>query len=169
MGTSFTMYDAGASPKEMRYVAAKQARQHLRKELACVKYTKNISFSLTPRQMHAAIPNMTSEGAPRVICPTTEGSEQQMLEMLSSHDRRLMHLENKPPRYNESTKTYILDFGGRVTMASVKNFQLVEKSNSEEDIILQFGRCGENHFTMDFCHPMSPMQAFGIVLSCFEA
>lgn len=78
---------------------------------------------------------------------------------------------NKPPRYNKTTKTYILDFGKRVTMASVKNFQLVVKCARPEleSVILQFGRAGKDKFTMDFCHPLSPLQAFGISLSSFEA
>ena len=75
---------------------------------------------------------------------------------------------NKPPRYNKVTKTYILDFGKRVTMASVKNFQLVSPNNLEK-VLLQFGRAGKDKFTMDFCWPLSPLQAFGISLSSFEA
>jgi len=169
LGSSFTVYDSGASPKEMRYVSRNQAKKHLRKELAGIKYMKHISLSLTPREMLVGLPAVDSEGVAREVCPTSEGAEQQLLEMLSTRDRRLSILENKAPRYNEATKTYILDFGGRVTMASVKNFQLVEKSNDANEVLLQFGRCSEDRFTMDFRYPMSPLQAFGIVLSCFEA
>ena len=77
------------------------------------------------------------------------------------------------------TKTYILDFKGRVTVASVKNFQLVLHRKKvglfggdrtvERKTILQFGRIGADKFTMDFRYPMSPLQAFGIVLAAFEA
>jgi len=39
-------------------------------------------------------------------------------------------LRNRPPRWNEALKAYCLNFGGRVTQASVKNLQLV--SNEDE-------------------------------------
>lgn len=38
-------------------------------------------------------------------------------------------LRNKPPRWNQSMGAYCLNFGGRVTQASVKNFQLVSVDN----------------------------------------
>ena len=38
-------------------------------------------------------------------------------------------LRNKPPRWNEALGAYCLSFGGRVTQASVKNFQLVAVDN----------------------------------------
>lgn len=44
---------------------------------------------------------------------------------------------------------YVLNFYGRVTMASVKNFQLVSTEDFDR-IILQFGRVAKDEFTMDF-------------------
>lgn len=44
-------------------------------------------------------------------------------------------------------KTYVMDFRNRVTIPSIKNFQ-VEDGNS--NVVLQFGRVGQNDFTMDF-------------------
>lgn len=38
-------------------------------------------------------------------------------------------LRNKPPRWNQGLGAYCLNFGGRVTQASVKNFQLVSVDN----------------------------------------
>ena len=46
----------------------------------------------------------------------------------------------------------------------MKNFQLVSPNNLEK-VLLQFGRAGNDKFTMDFCWPLSPLQAFGISLS----
>lgn len=40
-----------------------------------------------------------------------------------------MVLRNKPPRWNQGLGAYCLNFGGRVTQASVKNFQLVSVDN----------------------------------------
>jgi tubby-related protein 1 len=39
----------------------------------------------------------------------------------------------------------------------------------EEYIILQFGRIGEDVFTLDVQYPMSILQGFGVALSSFDA
>jgi tubby-related protein 1 len=57
---------------------------------------------------------------------------------------------------------------GRVTMASVKNFQLIEPED-HETVVLQFGRVGKHDFTMDVRWPFTPLQAFGVVLSSFDS
>ena len=38
---------------------------------------------------------------------------------------------------------------------------------TDDDVVLRFGRVGPNRFNMDFCYPLSPIQAFGICLSRF--
>lgn len=49
-------------------------------------------------------------------------------------------LRNKPPKWNDSLGAYCLNFNGRVTEASVKNFQLVEEGGDADRIIFQFGK-----------------------------
>jgi hypothetical protein len=44
----------------------------------------------------------------------------------------------------------------------------VDERDSEEVVIMQFGRVGDNDFTCDFQYPLSPLQAFGIALSSFD-
>lgn len=61
----------------------------------------------------------------------------------------------------------MLNFGGRVTQASVKNFQLVS-AEDQETVLLQFGRCGKDMFTMDFAWPLCALQAFAVCLSSFD-
>ena len=70
--------------------------------------------------------------------------------------------------WNEQGGAYVLNFNGRVTMASVKNFQLVPPED-QEAVLLQFGRVGKDLFTMDYQHPLSPFQAFAICLSSFDS
>lgn len=85
----------------------------------------------------------------------------------------------------ERIQAYSLDFNGRVTLPSNKNFQIeLEKvqdspnltmlnGRENDDIVLQFGKvvsaddCVENVsvYTVDFQYPMSPIQALGICLS----
>ncbi|GJT66666.1 tubby-like F-box protein 5 [Tanacetum coccineum] len=85
-------------------------------------------------------------------------------------------LKNKAPRWHEQLQCWCLNFKGRVTVASVKNFQLVASvdpshnvSAVEQDkVILQFGKIGKDIFTMDYRYPLSAYQAFAICLSSFD-
>lgn len=43
----------------------------------------------------------------------------------------LIELHNKTPTWNDDTQSYVLNFHGRVTQASVKNFQIVHDSDSK--------------------------------------
>lgn len=79
----------------------------------------------------------------------------------------IVELHNKTPVWNEETQSYVLNFHGRVTQASVKNFQLVHDSDPDY-IVMQFGRISEDVFTMDFRYPLCALQAFAIALSSFD-
>lgn len=79
----------------------------------------------------------------------------------------VVELHNKTPVWNDDTQSYVLNFHGRVTQASVKNFQLVHDSDPEY-IVMQFGRTSEDVFTMDFRYPLCALQAFAIALSSFD-
>ena len=43
----------------------------------------------------------------------------------------LVELHNKTPIWNEETQSYVLNFHGRVTQESVKNFQIVHSNDRE--------------------------------------
>lgn len=93
-------------------------------------------------------------------------------------------LKNKSPRWHEQLQCWCLNFRGRVTVASVKNFQLIaatqppasngapsgsQPNQPEHDkVILQFGKIGKDMFTMDYRYPLSAFQAFAICLSSFD-
>lgn len=76
-------------------------------------------------------------------------------------------LVNKKASYDKTLKMYTLDFEGRVTQPSVKNFQLVSQNN-ENDVILMFGKVKEGVFHMDYKYPLCANQAFGICLSSLD-
>lgn len=59
----------------------------------------------------------------------------------------VVELHNKTPVWNDETQSYVLNFHGRVTKASVKNFQLIHDSDPEY-IVMQFGRTADDIFTM---------------------
>lgn len=43
----------------------------------------------------------------------------------------LIELHNKTPVWNDESQSYVLNFHGRVTQASVKNFQVVHDSDGK--------------------------------------
>jgi Tub family len=84
-------------------------------------------------------------------------------------DFGLLALQNRPPWWNVELGSFVLNFGGRVSVASVKNFQLCERTN-QDIIMLQFGRIhGRHSFTMDFRHPLTAVQAFSIAISSLQS
>ncbi|GJN10769.1 hypothetical protein PR202_ga28891 [Eleusine coracana subsp. coracana] len=95
---------------------------------------------------------------------------------LATQNENKMVLKNKSPRWHEQLQCWCLNFHGRVTVASVKNFQLVVASDENAptnqadhgDVILQFGKIGKDLFTMDYRYPISAFQAFAICLSSFD-
>ena len=69
----------------------------------------------------------------------------------------LVALVNKSPVWDAVKNMYILDFRGRVTQASIRNFQAV-RAEKEDEIVIQFGKVGDNSYTMDFTNPFSAFQ-----------
>lgn len=74
---------------------------------------------------------------------------------------RVFVMHNKAPLWNENTQVYQLDFGGRVTQESAKNFQ-VELQGKQ---VMQFGRIDGQAYTLDFQYPFSAVQAFAVALA----
>lgn len=100
-------------------------------------------------------------------------------------------MHNKAPMWNENSQVYQLDFGGRVTQESAKNFQIEFRGKqvsrrrwrwkgltdlSHEVLyfklnrlslfqVMQFGRIDGNAYTLDFQYPFSALQAFAVALA----
>jgi tubby-related protein 1 len=83
--------------------------------------------------------------------------------LINCRNGLIVNISNNPLERN----TYILDFNKRVTKESVKNFQMIDQSD-EDNVILQFGRRGEETYAMDFKYPLTPLQAFAISLSSID-
>ncbi|KAF8024241.1 hypothetical protein BT93_F1442 [Corymbia citriodora subsp. variegata] len=172
--------------------------------VATISYELNVLRSKGPRRMHCNMHSIPSsaiqEGG---TAPTqTEFSKSSVESLLqpsplpasngkkqldehsstsreplkSTHGARdPLVLRNKAPRWHEQLQCWCLNFNGRVTVASVKNFQLVAASEpyqniaaaEHDNVILQFGKIGKDIFSMDYCYPLSAFQAFAISLSSF--
>ena len=65
------------------------------------------------------------------------------------------------------TQSFVLNFGGRVTLPSVKNFQIVHPQDLDY-VVMQFGRVGQDKFTLDIQFPLTPLQAFAIAVTSFD-
>ncbi|KAH9268822.1 hypothetical protein BASA83_009109 [Batrachochytrium salamandrivorans] len=126
------------------------------RELSHISYTKNV----LPRELQVAI------SAP-MIAEDAGYSTDIMADVKSKNVNKLLFLKNKPPKWNEATQSHCLNFGGRVTQPSIKNMQLIAE-NDENHIVLQFGRCGPDLFTLDVRWPMTPIEAFVIALTTFD-
>lgn len=56
--------------------------------------------------------------------------QESLLSRWQSHSLdNLIELHNKAPVWNDDTQSYVLNFHGRVTQASVKNFQIVHDND----------------------------------------
>ena len=115
---------------------------------------------------------MENEDQGRVVhvgAGTRENGDENQRGYTPPGDFGLLALQNRPPWWNIELGSFVLNFGGRVSVASVKNFQLCDRSD-QDYIMLQFGRiAGRHSFTMDFQHPLTPVQAFAIAISSLQS
>ncbi|OIS96755.1 PREDICTED: tubby-like F-box protein 3 [Nicotiana attenuata] len=165
-------------------------------EVAHISYELNVLGARGPRRMHCvmdAIP--ASSIKPGGVAPTqvdfpmgnsdsslplrflrskSNHTEKSLSGPLETQREGSLVLKNKAPRWHEQLQCWCLNFHGRVTVASVKNFQLVASPENgvagpeHEKVILQFGKVGKDVFTMDYRYPLSAFQAFAICLSSFD-
>ena len=222
VGTEFSVFDDGVSPDKLKEGGraggggedggegggsggdgggggGNGSKKERRAELGTVLYESNILGSRGPRKMTVLVPavRQTKDGKQQahVHRPQTTDETDSLLhayKVQGQGEGRVIALVNKTPKWNEQVGAYVLNFNGRVTMASVKNFQLMVHSGEdgsddsqhgdgegggsggdgggaeEERPCLQFGRVGKDMFTMDFGWPLSPLQAFAICLSSFD-
>ncbi|RUS19378.1 tubby C-terminal-like domain-containing protein [Endogone sp. FLAS-F59071] len=169
LGTNFVVYSLGRNPfkDDARPPTGGKTSEPLREELGAVIYDPNILGFKGPRKMTVVLHSMTRAGERPEVRPAVE-SETLMAKFKASDNKELLVLHNKSPQWNEETQSFVLNFNGRVTQASVKNFQIVHDSDLDY-IIMQFGRIEDDVFNMDFQYPMCPLQAFAIALSSFDA
>ncbi|KAJ3274536.1 SAM domain and HD [Terramyces sp. JEL0728] len=132
-------------------------------ELAFVQYDSAILGPRGPRRIKAIIPALEN-GKP--IVPLPEEEKMSLSDRISNgtDQQRYLVLKNKPPQWNVDTNSFVLDFGGRVSVSSVKNFQIIHE-NDLDYISLQFGRIDKDKFTIDAQYPFTLLQAFGIALT----
>ncbi|XP_045380074.1 tubby protein homolog isoform X5 [Camelus bactrianus] len=165
MGTKFTVYDNGVNPQKASSSTLESGT--LRQELAAVCYETNVLGFKGPRKMSVIVPGMTMVHERVSIRPRNE-HETLLARWQNKNTESIIELQNKTPVWNDDTQSYVLNFHGRVTQASVKNFQIIH-GNDPDYIVMQFGRVAEDVFTMDYNYPLCALQAFAIALSSFDS
>ncbi|XP_063093737.1 tubby-related protein 3 isoform X1 [Cavia porcellus] len=164
MGTKFTVYDHGVSPMKAQGLVEKT---YTRQELAAICYETNVLGFKGPRRMSVIIPGMNMNHE-RISFQPRNDNESLLSKWQSRAMENLIELHNKAPVWNDDTQSYVLNFHGRVTQASVKNFQIVH-ANDPDYIVMQFGRVADDVFTLDYNYPLCALQAFAIGLSSFDS
>lgn len=157
LGTQFTVYNNGASPKHsddnstrqelaaIVYVRLSDVSHELilikviAKLITVTKMLIELIFHLQdtnvlgfkgPRKMTVILPGMTQDHQRVLITPNDQNET--LIECWKTKNMdNLIELHNKTPVWNEETQSYVLNFHGRVTQASVKNFQIVHDSDGE--------------------------------------
>jgi len=105
--------------------------------------------------MDVELPAISQAGTTDIWCPTCkrQDAEQECLE-----------LTTRRPKWNARRKTLSLDFFGRCSLASARNFQLAVVDKPEK-VRLLFGKVGTDQYVLDFQRPLSTIQAFGAAVS----
>ena len=161
-GLEFVIYDDGLRPENA------QDPQSVRRELGAVLYEANIGGTSGPRKMVVLLPGVNKEtGASVVFKPMREDQSIVTEYRKNPQCDGITVLESKQPTWDEHSRTYQLNFHGRVKMPSVKNFQLCDPKQPQR-VVMQFGKCEENKYCMDYAAPLTLIQAFGIALSAFD-
>ncbi|CDQ59572.1 unnamed protein product [Oncorhynchus mykiss] len=161
MGTKFTVFDNALHPDR-----ALPDMSNARQELAAIIYETNVLGIKGPRRLTVIIPGMGKDSERVPIRPRSDNNGLLMKFQNRKMDN-LIELHNKTPTWNDDTASHVLNFNGRVTQASIKNFQIIH-SKDEAYIVMQFGRVADDAFTLDYSYPMCAVQAFAIALSSFD-
>ncbi|KAH9691713.1 Tubby-like F-box protein 8 [Citrus sinensis] len=203
LGTKFIIYDTQPPYNSAQLSPPGRSRRFYSKKvspkvptgsynIAQVSYELNPGGSvpgqaeLNPRSLEDSLRSFSKS-----IDVSTEFSSSRFSDIVGPRDEedegkdRPLILRNKAPRWHEQLQCWCLNFRGRVTVASVKNFQLIAATqpaagaptpsqppppppSDHDKIILQFGKVGKDMFTMDYRYPLSAFQAFAICLSSFD-
>ncbi|AIN96690.1 tub family protein-like protein [Leishmania panamensis] len=77
-------------------------------------------------------------------------------------------LNSKTPEWDGVLRGHKLDFHGRATKASEKNFQLVAASDPGK-VVMLFGKQSDDRFALDFRYPLCGLQAAAIATTVMTA
>ena len=80
---------------------------------------------------------------------------------------KIFRFINRKPVFSKAIEGYILNFGGRVQMASVKNFILEDAIAHRE--VLMLGKLADDTFRMDISWPLKPYVGYCVGLASIDS
>lgn len=181
LGTNFTIYDSQAPHEGAKPSSSRAGRRFASKQISPQVPAGNFEVGQVSYKFNL----LKSRGPRRMVCLLESPGGSPEYPARNEEEKKAgggggggfgdTVLRNKAPRWHEHLQCWCLNFHGRVTVASVKNFQLVATRDpcqaggrgDEETVLLQFGKVGDDIFTMDYRQPLSAFQAFAICLTSF--
>ena len=168
--SSGSVFSDPAKNKDGRKGSKKGSNGALRRQLGAVEISNSKD---KPRSMIVLLPEMRENENTGVVEPVVWQPWHEKEEMLAcwhaGHFEHMSFWENKKPQYDEELGAYTLDFDGRVTMASSKNFLMVSSHDIRGPVGVRFGRVEDSQFVMDVQWPCSPLQGMGVALASVSA
>ena len=161
--SEYTVYDDGDNPARQSKPIRDTAK--LRKELATVVYSEKY-----PREISVLVPTRDGSGSLHPWQPTNSASSMMFEHHKRQQTNNMVELRSRHPTWSSEIRGYVLDFYGRVTAKSSKNFMLIKADEAEEsaNTIMLFGRVDRDVFNLDYQYPLSAVQAFGVALTAFD-
>ncbi len=172
LGSEFQIFDNGTNPKHVDRFFDEKEKNDPRSELGAILYSSNIMGNRGPRKMQVCINKIGNDGKSTKVWQPVHRDEEMIQSFKYKSESALRHLhmyENRQPKWNEDMGSYVLNFNNRVNLASVKNFQLIDPDDNNDNAVLQFGKASDEDFILDVQWPMSLFQAFAIALSSFDS
>jgi hypothetical protein len=128
----------------------------------------NIIEGSQPRKLLVVVPPLDAHGIP--IPNRVAAGEEDVGSIINvlrypARTSGLYLMHTKEPTFINGN--YRLNFKGRVKIPSVKNFQIVSPDDLT-NVLVQFGKVGDDKFHLDFKAPFNAMQAFALALSQFN-
>ncbi|KAG1666533.1 hypothetical protein FOA52_014430 [Chlamydomonas sp. UWO 241] len=130
-----------------------------------------------PRGMQVIMPLPESDWQPSTLegddCLTKLLAAGKSKTLSPEMEANLVFMTSKQPEYDHEAGGYVLDFHGRVTETSVKNFQLVAWNHNTGQTgntpLVLFGKKGKDVYALDFRYPMSAQTAFSAALASIDS
>mmetsp|Transcript_37249 Transcript_37249/g.105100 ORF Transcript_37249/g.105100 Transcript_37249/m.105100 type:complete len:774 (-) Transcript_37249:196-2517(-) len=171
VGTEYIGSNSGEKRSDQSSLSSDD-RDDVSSELLAVRYKQTVmSRTGGPRNMSVIFREPSSLEVPdRGLVEVYKGAK--VGKVTAKEEKSTVILRNKKPVWDDEVGGFVLDFQGRVSEASVKNFQLAQWTRGEDDpdgaVICQFGRTGPDTFALDYSYPLSALQAFMISLSSMD-
>jgi hypothetical protein len=121
----------------------------------------------TPRCADGASSEASSPCCRSCTSPTSSARiSSQLLRLLPGEDEEALEIESVLPTWDAEVESLVLNFAGRTATSSPRNFKVSAVGSREEvSVLLQHAKISNNMWCLDFRHPLSTVQAFGIAMS----